>query len=507
MKKVRKTISFLLVLSLAIALIAGLSISAFAADVATTPEDCCDAIFQVCVYYEEPGSVPAWIGYGSGFLIDENYLLTAAHVVWDDIYYSYANTNGDLLKDYLHYYITLRSDVRVEVFIVNMSNSEDMDFAIMQLSQPITNHKILRLSNETPAITSGVYALGFPSLTEEGRDFSQFTTNDVTVTSGAVNSISTDNGFYKILHSANVTGGNSGGPLIDSQGAVIGINTHYWTNYASTDYYASAITEIIPILDDLSIPYVLAENETVTDIVTEEVTEAPVETEAPVIATAIPTEPEAVTEEKESGLSMTVLIIIIAAAVLLIGAIVLVVVLASGKKKTSEKAPAQRVPAGVGAGAPPYQQPVAPQQPMAPPVAPFAQSRSASGIGETTVLSGAGETTVLDSGAGETSVLSMAPLCKLVREKGGEVVNITKADFVIGKERSRVDYCISDNNSISRTHARIVSKEGKFFIIDQNATNGTYVNNVRSQPRREVEIKEGDQIKLSDEVFTFKVNG
>lgn len=511
MKKTQKLLSWFIVFAICIAMFVGTSISVCASDVAETPEECCDAIFQVCVYYEEPGSTPLWIGYGSGFLINENYLLTAAHVVWDDSYYSYANANGDLIKDYLHYYITLRSDVRIEVYIVNMSNSNDMDFAIMQLDQPITNHKILELSNESPAVTSNVFALGFPSLTEEGRDFSQFTTKDVTVSSGAVNSISTDNGFYKVLHSANITGGNSGGPLIDEQGAVIGINTHYWTNYASTDFYASAITEIIPILNDLSIPYVLKGTEDTSETVDNAPTEALTEEVVDVAPQAETVEaqydivtPDIVNKEEKSGLSPVILIVIIVSALLLIGVIVLVVVLAAGKKKKTTAASAQRVPAGVAAS------PVAPSAahptaPVAPPVAPFATAPAVSGAGETTVLSGAGETTLLNAGAGETSVLSMAPLCKLIHEKNNETISISKPDFSIGKERARVDYCISDNNSVSRLHARIVCKEGKFFIIDQNATNGTYVNNVRSQPRREVEIKDGDQIKLSDEIFTFKV--
>lgn len=516
MKKTQKLLSWFVVFAICIAMFVGTSISVCASDVAETPEEGCDAIFQVCVYYEEPGSTPLWIGYGSGFLIDENYLLTAAHVVWDDSYYSYANDEGDMIKDYLHYYITLRSDVRIEVYIVNMSNSDDMDFAIMQLDQPITNHKILELSNESPAVTSNVFALGFPSLTEEGRDFSQFTTKDVTVSSGAVNSISTDNGFYKILHSANITGGNSGGPLIDEQGAVIGINTHYWTNYASTDFYASAITEIIPILNDLSIPFVLKETEDTSATEDNASTDAPTE-EAVDVAPQVESQetveahddiitPDIVNKEEKSGLSTVTLIVIIVAALLLIGVIVLVVVLAAGKKKKSTATSEQRVPVGVAASPVPPQQPVAPfHQPTAPPVAPFATAPAVSGAGETTVLSGAGETTLLNAGAGETSVLSMAPLCKLIHEKNNETISISKPDFSIGKERARVDYCISDNNSVSRLHARIVCKEGKFFIIDQNATNGTYVNNVRSQPRREVEIKDGDQIKLSDETFTFKV--
>lgn len=524
MKKIRKIISFLLVLSLAIALIAGLSINASAANQAV--QETANGVLQINMVYTDKDNDSRTIAYGTSFLINSDTIVTCAHCVelTDYDYEWYADSVGLSVSEFksrISYSVTVTRDVTIPARLNNVSM--DMDWAVLTLAYPLQDHSPLTIrSSDTVELTENVYAVGFPALISYAEDINTYTTSDVTITSGQVNKVSYGENIFShknydfIQSSCKLTSGNSGGPLVDENGYVIGVCEGSWGTLFQDDYYTSvAIDQVVVYLNAMGIEYTMADNNSVPAATETEAaneseapeTEAPIVTEAPVIATAVPTEPEAVMEEKESGLSMTVLIVIIAAAVLLIGAIVLMIVLAGGKKKKSEKAPAQRVPAGVGAGASPYQQPTVPQQPMAPPVAPFAQSHSASGIGETTVLSGAGETTVLDSGAGETSVLSMAPLCKLIREKGGEVVNITKADFVIGKERSRVDYCISDNNSISRTHARIVSKEGKFFIIDQNATNGTYVNNVRSQPRREVEIKEGDQIKLSDEVFTFKVNG
>ncbi len=84
-------------------------------------------------------------------------------------------------------------------------------------------------------------------------------------------------------------------------------------------------------------------------------------------------------------------------------------------------------------------------------------------------------------------------------------MQVTKAAFKIGKERRRVDYCISDNTNISRMHADIVFRNGEFFIIDNNATNGTYVNGASVPAGQEMKLNNNDIIKLADEEFQFKL--
>lgn len=93
-----------------------------------------------------------------------------------------------------------------------------------------------------------------------------------------------------------------------------------------------------------------------------------------------------------------------------------------------------------------------------------------------------GETTVLGVGseAGETTVLgaSQAQIIKpyLLRIKNNERIELNKPVFRIGKERSYVDYFVSDNTAVSRSHANIINKDNEFYIVDTNSTNHTYVN-------------------------------
>lgn len=122
-----------------------------------------------------------------------------------------------------------------------------------------------------------------------------------------------------------------------------------------------------------------------------------------------------------------------------------------------------------------------------------------------------GETTVLDSGnIGETTVLgeSSGQVIQkpyLIRIKNNERIDINKPFFKIGKEKSYVDYFISDNTAISRSHATIICREGQYFIVDTNSTNHTYVNGGMIQSNVETLISHGTKIRLANEEFEFKL--
>lgn len=124
-------------------------------------------------------------------------------------------------------------------------------------------------------------------------------------------------------------------------------------------------------------------------------------------------------------------------------------------------------------------------------------------FGETTVLSGKkpGETTVLNGGAQPRQ--TMVP--HLIRAKNGEKIYINKPFFRIGKEKSYVDYFIGDNTAVSRSHANIVTNNDKFFIVDTNSTNHTFVNGSMIQSNIETPINHGDKIRLGNEEFEFRL--
>lgn len=124
-------------------------------------------------------------------------------------------------------------------------------------------------------------------------------------------------------------------------------------------------------------------------------------------------------------------------------------------------------------------------------------------FGDTIVLGGgaAGETTVLGANAGTAAV----PKPYLVRAKNSERIMIDKPVFRIGKEKSYVDYFIGDNTAISRSHANIITREGRYYVVDTNSTNHTYINGQMICSSVEAEIFHGTKLRFANEDFEFNI--
>ena len=146
----------------------------------------------------------------------------------------------------------------------------------------------------------------------------------------------------------------------------------------------------------------------------------------------------------------------------------------------------------------------------------FQQQALGSAADQRTVVKSAnfGETTVLSNvEVGGTQVLSNVSLnsnkektATLIRKKNNENISVNKDIFKIGKERSYVEYFIADNPAISRSHACIIKRGDQYFLSDTNSTNHTYLNGNMLASGAESELHNGDEIKLADEEFYFRIN-
>ena len=123
-------------------------------------------------------------------------------------------------------------------------------------------------------------------------------------------------------------------------------------------------------------------------------------------------------------------------------------------------------------------------------------------FGETTVLGGGkiGETTVLNAGSSE---VQKRP--HLIRTKNNEQISLNKPVFRIGKEKSYVDYFVSDNTAVSRSHVNIITRDEQYFIVDTNSTNHTYLNGGMIQSNVEMPLSHGTKIRLANEEFEFRL--
>lgn len=521
MKSKKKVFSLKGILTLMVALCLTLSSNAVVyADVDTSPAvaEARQGVLQINLVYIDPQGNQHILETGSGFLVGASTgattVITNHHVVTLDDEQKAACSEAFGVDFFDSNSINLQMQVVVKRDVVIPANylngSEKTDFAILELSQAIHDRSPLKIADADSTVeTQSVYALGFPWVTSAVADDQVYTSDDVTVTSGIIGKFQTIDNIKYILHDADLGYGNSGGPLVDSNGNVVGVNTMYSGDGAGNYYYSVSINEVADVMDALGIVYETADGNAATEPETEQDTEPMTETEAeptPIpdpISDPIP-EPET---EAESDSNMTLIVIVAAAAAVVVIAVVVVVVVSSKKKK--KKVPPMAGPMGQTPGGYPGQspQPSAPKPPMSapqqpiPPMPPY-------GSGTMPVDSGAGETSVLGGGAGETSVLgggSMQPSATIIRRKNGESATIVKPNYTIGKERAKVDFCIPDNNSISRTHARIVCRGGVYYLVDNNSTNYTFVNGNKITAGQEVKLNSGDKIKFADEEFDFRL--
>ncbi len=554
MKKTNKmfrSLSCLLAVLVLLSTMFGLmATTAFAEGENQAVKDASKGVLQFNVIYTDDGNVEYRVMTGSCFLINSNTIVTCAHCVEvsDELLLSVAERFGvstDRAFDRLSYTVTITRDVMLDASIIKKST--EMDFALLKLESDIQNREALsvRFCQDSVEQTETVHAIGFPSQSADWQALNTYTSDDVTITTGQVNKLMATENLYSgeisdcIQTSAKLTSGHSGGPLVDKNGAVIGVCQGATGEALAADYfYAITIDQVLDICDALGIAYtVIGQEEPTGSNEATETTENNADNSALIAAIedaeAISADgytadswaalqdaidaaygaknsddqdeiddacadlEDAMAALEEEGSNMLMIILIVGGAAVVIIVIIVIIVASSGKKKKGAKAaqPARApMPTGRPAGAPvtgfaPGRMETVPQsRPATMPVNPDA-----------------GETSLLTQSAGETTLLSKnVNGGSLMRVRSSERIAINAEEFVIGRERKRVNYCVSDNTSISRVHAKFVVRNGVTYLVDLNAANGTFLNGTKAAAHQEMALKDGDKIMLADESFLFK---
>ena len=110
-----------------------------------------------------------------------------------------------------------------------------------------------------------------------------------------------------------------------------------------------------------------------------------------------------------------------------------------------------------------------------------------------------------DDGEEGTTVLHRAKGYLIRVGRPDEKICITHDNFLIGKERKKVDYCITGDSSVSRVHCRIRIISGEYYIEDLKSTNYTFVNGSQIPEYKTVYLQDGSSVKLSDVEFVFHI--
>ncbi len=476
--------------------------SASAVETSEGVKKCMDSVLQIRMQYQPDKSDDIIVSSGSCFVVNSSTVLTCAHIFEGKDIIEYAK------KTYgrNHVFDREKNGKKIEVLVNGGAPVPatikkimvDQDYAILKLDENITRPSVTFGVSANSEITDHISTLGFPTLTGALQDSKTYSNDQMSVSTSTITSKTTTEGIKYFMHDAIIANGASGGPLVNEQGLVIGINLYQdKSNDSASNYFRAIETDqILAVFQDLGYEYTQDSNgggddKEATTAVSEDSTEAT--TIAPTTAKPEPATDKNDTNDNNGGeIDITKLIIIIAIAVVIVVIIVVILIIVLGGKKKNKGG---NGPAGPGGG-----YPAASQRPQ-PPVPPYTPAPP---VPTAPNNDGAGETSVLNDGAGETSVLGgQAAGFKMVRRRNNETININRSEFTIGKERRRVNYCISDNNSVSRTHAKIRVRAGRCYISDLGSTNCTYVNGTKLTPNQEVILSAGDKIKISDEEFEF----
>lgn len=280
---------------------------------------------------------------GSGFAIGEkgkpiSYIVTNAHVVVDR-YAEYLSTNSTTAKtevnsrraDEVRVYFSYGSNdfMRAQIYYVN----EKKDICILKLPEPTEKRKPLVLCrSEDIDMDDEFAALGFPFDSDLFMDNTGLAYNidDITMTRGAISRKSTDrDGVQVYLIDVDIRSGNSGGPLVNSKGEVVGINTY--SVYDSK--YAIVIDELLAAVNRDVVPYMLSAELSDT---------AETEAEMNLTSETDETSQQAVTEPAENTTSggMNVAVTIAAAAFGVLCIVLIVVLVMRNKKGNAAPSPA-----------------------------------------------------------------------------------------------------------------------------------------------------------------------
>ena len=197
---------------------------------------------------------------GTGFFVGEKgknpqYLVTNCHVVEDYLATGGENGESDL-------YVVYENDDYEVAHVVDYD--AEMDLALLRIDTPTRKRQAIALEKPVNMVGDQVYAVGYPAVADDVVDaISYYGRQDATVTGGHVSRLLTeaDTGRRLLQTDATIHSGNSGGPLVNTDGCVVGINTFILLDANGSEisgvYYAVSVEEVIPMLTRNRVDYQL----------------------------------------------------------------------------------------------------------------------------------------------------------------------------------------------------------------------------------------------------------
>lgn len=188
-----------------------------------------------------------WISTGSGFVITNDKsgtrVVTNAHVVEKE-------------DPTILIWLSGSESVAARIFAIDV----EKDLCVLETAVPLRATKPLALAKDDVQKGAEVFAVGYPAAADALSDWEARGSDDTTVTNGIISAIRqmtiVEYGpSVAILQiNAAINSGNSGGPLFDNRGAVVGVNT-YKAEESEGIYGAVAVSELKLFLEENGIEW------------------------------------------------------------------------------------------------------------------------------------------------------------------------------------------------------------------------------------------------------------
>ena len=413
------------------------------------PQDRQDGVVQIINTRKLPTkrSPGISIGRGTGFVInDDGYVATNHHVIKGGLRL-YVNPDGST--------VSLVTAVRQPNAKLIWASSE-LDLAILKVNDPdtftpVTFAKILPRKGES------VFAVGYPGAADQNNiKGSRDMTSDATVTDGVL-SRSYLGSWRKtplqlVQHNAEISWGNSGGPLFDECRRVIGVNTRLAPRkigkqvvVAPGAFFASNISELMKVLDERKISYSSTN--------------------------------ERCLSQEDQLQNMLRNSIFIGIAGFLVLTALLVVALRRPREKVVQLVERASRSFRSGSGSSGGGRPAAP-------------TNVPRGSGDATVRAGDDTGSLPRFGLTLDGYDTEGKKYKVQIDKGDLVQGVT-----IGREPPDPRFTIH-NDEVSRQHATMYAKDGMLYVRDEDSTNGTFLNGRSVRPRYSEIAGNGDELRF-----------
>ena len=435
------------------------------------------------------------------------YIITNGHVIeqayaWpkgEDDPFDIEASNKFTLDEYLtkKYGMTvkdlkMKSEIRVYFSkddyvvpeVVYYSGPSNKDIAILKLDESTNKRDALLIRNsDSVEVGEEVTALGFPGVSDnvQDPDTISHSIDDVTVTKGIVSKRVKPNGrdYDTFQMDVSINHGNSGGPLVDKDGYVVGINTLGNANDSNMNY-AIVSNELKEILDENNIAY------------------------------------------KTTALANPGYIVFVVIGVMLFIGGVVMIIIPTGKKK-APVAGAVGVQAGVQPGVNPYaaaaRQPAAqgyPQQNYARPNYPQQQPVVQNNVAAAPAAAAATAAAAPAASPAQqpaTAAPSQGTRPVLKGLKGqfvGKSFDLSRGAVVFGRDPASCNLVFNNyTKGISGKHCQLnyEAATGTFILTDLGSSYGTYTGSGKKLvPNAPERLAAGDTFYLADENVKFLIS-